>query len=326
MKYVDLKSSLKIKIENAYAIFGEDRYLCYDALSKIESALEISMKDMNMVTLDGESVSANDIVASANVYPFGDAYRLVIVKDFSPKDKKGEKAILAEYLKSPMPSTVLVMFSPQNAEFSSTMSDITPINCDKIEPKFISAYVKNYLSKNGISSSEDAINKLIMYCAEDMTRVTSEVEKLASFAAESKVLTEKDIEDFVVQDKEFEVFELAEFLAKGDAKNAFDLMDSFMVKPGSAYSLITPLLNNYRRALFVSINKDKSQAEVANLLGVKEYAVKMLSRQVAVFSPKKLKTIVDMIVEYDRKIKVGEMKELSAIKVIASNILNIRGN
>jgi DNA polymerase III delta subunit len=77
--------------------------------------------------------------------------------------------------------------------------------------------------------------------------------------------------------------------------------------------------------LFVSINKDKTNAELANMLSVKEFAIKMLKNQIAVFSAKQLKIIVDMIADYDRKIKVGEMKESVAIKTIVFNILNLRG-
>ena len=73
MKYVDLKASLKNKVENAYLIFGDDRYLCYDALKKIEDALSITIKDMNSVVISGESATAKDIVDSANMYTFGDA-------------------------------------------------------------------------------------------------------------------------------------------------------------------------------------------------------------------------------------------------------------
>ena len=40
---------------------------------------------------------------------------------------------------------------------------------------------------------------------------------------------------------------------------------------------------------------------------------------------KELKQIVDMIADYDRKIKVGEMKEGVAIKTIVFNILKARG-
>ena len=77
--------------------------------------------------------------------------------------------------------------------------------------------------------------------------------------------------------------------------------------------------------MFVSINSTKTASELALLLGVKEFAIKMLKNQVSCFSPKQLKQIVDMIADYDRKIKVGEMKENIAIKTIVFNILNIRG-
>ena len=48
------------------------------------------------------------------------------------------------------------------------------------------------------------------------------------------------------------------------------------------FIILSPLFNNYRRALFVSINKDKTSAELATMLGVKEFAIRMLKNQVAV--------------------------------------------
>lgn len=325
MKYVELKASLKSKIEKTYLISGDDRYLCYDALKKIEDSLSITIKDMNSVTLSGEQVSAKDIVESANSYPFGDMYRLVVVKNFAPTKNKAEFEVIQKYVSKPLDSTVLVFFNPDTAEFFKGMKDITPIDCAKIDAKTISAFVKNFLAKNEISSSEETIDKLIMYCSSDMARITNELEKLAAYVAKTKVLTTEIVESFVVQDKEYQIFQLAEFIAKKDAKNAIDLVDSFMVKPGSAFTILSPLYNNYRRALYVSINSTKTSAELATLLGVKEFAVKMLKNQVAQFSPKQLKQIVDMIADYDRKIKVGEMKENIAIKTIVFNILNIRG-
>ena len=325
MKYVELKASLKSKIEKTYLISGDDRYLCYDALKKIEDSLSITIKDMNSVTLSGEQVSAKDIVESANSYPFGDMYRLVVVKNFAPTKNKAEFEVIQKYVSKPLDSTVLVFFNPDTAEFFKGMKDITPIDCAKIDAKTISAFVKNFLAKNEISSSEETIDKLIMYCSSDMARITNELEKLSAYVAKTKVLTTEIVESFVVQDKEYQIFQLAEFIAKNDAKNAIDLVDSFMVKPGSAFTILSPLYNNYRRVLYVSINSTKTAAELATLLGVKEFAVKMLKNQVAQFSPKQLKQIVDMIADYDRKIKVGEMKENIAIKTIVFNILNIRG-
>lgn len=325
MKYVDLKSSLKNKVENAYLIFGDDRYLCYDALKKIEDSLSITIKDMNSVVISGEHASAKDIVDSANMYPFGDANRLVVVKNFAPLKNKDEYKIIENYVSSPLSSTVIVFFNPDSSEFFKGMSHITPVDCGKIGISVISAFIKNNLAKNQIEASEDAIQNLIMFCDSDMSRITNELEKLIAYVSDTKVLTADIVKDFVVQDKEYQIYELAEFIAKGERKKAIDLVDSFMLKPGSAFTILSPLFNNYRRALFVSINKEKTPAELANLLGVKEFSIKMLKNQINVFSPKELKQIVDMVAEYDKKIKTGEMKENVAIKTIVNNILNIRG-
>lgn len=325
MKYIDLKQNLKEPLKSTYLIFGEDRYLCFDALKKIQDAAAISIADMNSVTILGESATAKDIVASASIYPFGDAFRLVIVKNFQPPKAKAEREELEKYLSSPLASTILVFFNPEGADGFKGLPGITEVDCSKIDAKFISAFVKNALARENIRSSEEAVNKLIMFTGGDMTRVSNELEKLIAYAQAEGELTTKMVEDFVVQDVEYEIYQLSEFLAKGDSGSAFALIDNFMTKPNSAFSLISPLYANYRRALFASINKDKSPSELANLLGVKEYAIRMLGKQTSVFPPKKLKLIVDMIAEYDKKIKIGEMKEAVAIKMIASNILNIRG-
>ena len=325
MKYVDLKSSLKENLQNVYLIFGDDRYLCFDALKKIEERANIMLPDMNSVSFSGDSVSATEIVDSSNIYPFGDEYRVVVVKNLSlKKDEKNELKILENYISLPLKSTILILFCPEKPEIFKAMSHITPVDCNKIDSKLISAFVKNFLAKNQISSNDEAIDKLILYCLSDMSRISNELEKALAYTFESKTLTVDLIEKFVVQDKEFQIFQLAQFIAKQDAKSALELVDSFMTKSGTGMQVITPLFNNYRRALFISINKDKTSAELASALGVKEFAVKMLKSQVEIFSAKELKSIVDMIAKFDRKIKIGEIKENVAIKVIVFNILNLR--
>lgn len=325
MKYIELKANLKNGTESAYLIYGDDRYLCFDALKKIEDSLGIMIKDMNSVVISGEQANAKDIVTSLNLYPFGDPKRFVVVKNFAPTKNKEEYKIIQEYLKSPLNSTVVVFFNPESPDFYKGMQGLTLVDCNKIDAKMITSYVKNYLAKNEINSSEDAIQKLIMFCDNDMARINSELEKLSAYVADTKILTSEIIEKNVVQDKDYQVYELSEFIAKGESRKVIDLVDSFALKPGSAFTIISPLYNNYRRALFVSINKDKTSAELATMLGVKEFAIKMLKNQVAVFSAKQLKMIVDMIADYDRKIKMGEMKENIAIKMIVINILKTRG-
>jgi len=108
MKYTELKASLKNKPQNSYLIFGEDRYLCFDALKKIEESANINIKDMNIDIISGEKTSAKDIVASANIYPFGDEYRLVVVKNYNPTKNKEDFDLIQNYLNNQLSSTILV--------------------------------------------------------------------------------------------------------------------------------------------------------------------------------------------------------------------------
>lgn len=325
MKYIELKASLKQGTKNAYLIFGNDRYLCFDALKKIENSLNLTIVDMNSVTISGESTSAKEIVESANLYPFGDMFRLVIVKNFNPSKDKQAYETIQKYLNQPLSSTVLVFFSPDGYDFFKGMKNLETVDCSKIDAKTISAFVKNYLAKQDIQSNDEVIDKLILYCNYDMARITSELEKISAYVLDTKILTADVVEKNVTQDREFQVFQLAEFIAKGDGNNANLLIDSIMTKAGMGFTILTPLYNTYRRALFVAINKEKTPQELASLLSVKEFAIKMLKNQIAVFSVKQLKAIVDMISEYYKKIKFGEMKENIAIKTIVFNILNLRG-
>lgn len=325
MKYIELKASLKQGTKNAYLIFGNDRYLCFDALKKIENSLNLTIVDMNSVTISGESTSAKEIVESANLYPFGDMFRLVIVKNFNPSKDKQAYETIQKYLNQPLSSTVLVFFSPDGYDFFKGMKNLETVDCSKIDAKTISAFVKNYLAKQDIQSNDEVIDKLILYCNYDMARITSELEKISAYVLDTKILTADVVEKNVTQDREFQVFQLAEFIAKGDGNNANLLIDSIMTKAGVGFTILTPLYNTYRRALFVAINKEKTPQELASLLSVKEFAIKMLKNQIAVFSVKQLKAIVDMISEYYKKIKFGEMKENIAIKTIVFNILNLRG-
>lgn len=326
MKFIQLKKDLENNIRPAYLISGTDRFLCYAALENIKNALNISLKEMNEVIMQGDSVTKEEIAQSASIFPFADAYRLVQVNDFNNKAKsKLKEDELLKYLKNPMKESVIVFFSLDSTDaLKPYLELITHIDCDKLDADTIKSILSAKLKKADKKMQIKALDKLIMFCNNDMARISNELEKLISYA-DNEEIKEEHVEALVFQDKEYQVFELAEFIAKGEKDKALDLVFTLTSGGKGGFSILTPLYNNYRRALFVAINKDKTDDEIASLLGVKPYAVKMVKNQVSKFTPKKLKSIVDMLYEADRNIKMGKIKEEVAIKTITLNILKIRG-
>lgn len=320
MKYVELKNNLA-SVQPVYLISGEDRYLCHRALETITKAVGLTMPEMNSVIMP-ENCAAEEIVEACNIYPFADTKRLVVIKEFDSKAASALKAI-SNYLASPMQSTVLVFFNPTSDTFFKTIKGkLCHIDCAKLDLAAIKTYVSGILNKQGIKFADSAIALLAAYCNYNMQHIVSETDKLASYCAGGETLTEDVVRALVVQDKEYQIYELANCLASGDKLKAMDMADVLGRKNG--FGIITSLQNNFRRALFVAITKG-TDSELASKLGIKEFAVKMLRGQVRQYSPKKLKTIVDMLQKLDSDIKQGYIKEDVATKLCIIKILNCRG-
>jgi len=324
LKFTALKTELSKGIKPAYLIYGNDRYLCYSALETIKKALNITLPELNEILMDGTRATADSIAESAAVFPFMDKYRLVVVSDFNPKTKPKEDRLL-KHLLGKVEGSVIIFFNLSGHDgLKPYLGEIEAVDCDKLSPEMLMSILSQKLQKSEAKMDRAALEKLIMFCNCDMARISSELEKLISYAG-GRNITSEDVSALVVEDKEYQIFELAEFIAKGDSFKALDLIDRLTLDKKGGFSILTPLYNNYRRVLYVSINKDKSDAELAALLSVKEYAVKMVKNQSRVFTPKKLKKIVDFLYNTDRDIKLGKIKEDVAIKTAAAYILKLRG-
>lgn len=329
MKFVELKKKIAEKLDNVYLISGNDRFLCYKALEMIEKQTNIAFRDMNSVIISGEQTTTHEILESASIFPFGDAYRLVVVKSFNPKAQVGKKSqnelLLEKYLNEPLQSTILVFFNLDGDDFFKNLkTKLCHIDCDKLELSSLVSVISNEFSKENIQISKDDAKMLALYCNCDMTRIYSEIAKLSSFAYKKGEILASDIKELVVEDKEYQIFEMAELLSRGRAEEALEMVQALSVNGKSGFSILTPLYNNYRRVLFTAINAEKRDADIAGALGVKEYAIKMCRAQAKVFTPRKLKKIVDMLADADKNIKEGKIKEDVVVKTIIISILKLR--
>ena len=325
MKFIELKKSLNEKLNNVYLISGSDRYLCFKALEMIENAACITILDMNSVTMLGDQVDAKAIVDSASVFPFGDEYRLVVVRNYNPKSSTGVKkntneSVIEDYLKAPMNTTILVFFNTDGDDFFKNLkSNLTHVDCEKLDLSSIVKIIMADAKKQGVEIDPESSKLLALYANLDMTRITSELSKLVSYVGQRNKISQEDIRELVVEDKEYQIFELSEFLAQGKSLEAMNMIQALSIQGKSGFSVLTPLYNNYRRVLFTAINMDKKDADIASALGVKEYAIKMCRNQARIFTPKKLKKIVDMLANADKNIKNGTIKIKGGVKNARKN-------
>ena len=90
-----------------------------------------------------------------------------------------------------------------------------------------------------------------------------------------------------------------------NAEKKYSILGAEFLTPGDKQMLLVSLYNHFRR-MFYCLTTKEGNATVAEMLGVKEYAVKKTREQASKFTAKRVKAIVDRLAAADAAFKSGE--------------------
>lgn len=325
MNFDEIDINLTKEIKPCYVINGGESFLTTCALSKIEKAINLSFLDINKnVFYDSTTQTAKDIVASCEELPFCDNKRLVVVHDYLNKKNEQEKKIFLKYLKSPNPTTCLVFFSTNKSEFFSSLEKsegVTLIDCEKLSVDSFNKIVESLIKNLNLNFETSALNKFKDYCNYSITKINTELNKLKTIFLPTYQIKIEDIEENVVKDIEYAIFDLTNAISKKDKQTAFLLVDNMLKNKEQPVSIISTISNHFRRLFFIA-RSEFSNFELAEMLNVKEWAIKNYREQIKNFSVKRLKEIFDLCILVEYKCKSGEMEAKTAIIFLISSILN----
>ena len=313
MKTLKLKLSKEIK--NAYLVQGEDFYLFEKAKSMILNACKIQMPDLNISSFDEDNFTAKAFLDSCEAFPIGDEYRIIILKGITKISETDKKEILA-YLKNPVKSTVIIILD-YVSKFDFLKKNVEFIDARRMENSLLVKIIVNDLSKLGKTISLEAVNALIESCNGYLTKIQNEIIKLAYFS-DDLLITKQLVDKIVIKDMEYTTFELTEALASRNGDKALRIL-SLMDSEIGVFSLIS---NHFRRLFFISIS-EMTNLDLAEYLGVKEYAILKARNQLKGFSKIQLRKINKLLEEIDFNVKSGKMNSKNALYFLVFNILYI---
>lgn len=305
-----LKARLQKKVECSYLVQGEDVLLYDKALDLIKKANKLQLEEFNFLVFDEDSFNADAVIDACETLPMGSDKKVVLLKNIT-KFNDNFKKKLKDYLKKPVESTCLVIFDFFN-KFDFIISE--KVDAKRLDDASLKNLIATQLKENGKTITNDACQQLIDSCCGYYSLIKNEVEKLCS--CDDFEITTKTIEALVCKETEFTVFELTDALSKRDANKAVELLN-LMDKDTKTFSLV---LNHFRRLFFASIS-DLSDKELANLLGVKEFAITKARSLAKNFTKLQLKNIYEMMSDVDFYIKNGQMQVENALFYLIFNIL-----
>jgi DNA polymerase-3 subunit delta len=193
--------------------------------------------------------------------------QVIFLEDVEAIEKLGEKnrdeavAQLDAYLENPAPFTVLVVEATgldQRMKLGKLLAEKTLVvgcglgeNAGERQAAAV-AFARTIAKEEGVEFEKGAAEDLAEFVAADLMRLKTEIDKLATYAAEKKVIGRADVSALVISEKTTTVWELADLLASRQGKRALDFLDRLLRDGEEPLSLLGAMAWMYRKLIEAS--------------------------------------------------------------------------
>ena len=297
------------KISPLYCLMGDEPFYI-DRLESIitQKVMPESNRDFDMELLYGSDVDGMRVADSCRQFPMLGEKRLVVVRE-AQQMRAGQDA-LAAYCQNPMDTTVLVLCHKSGKiDTRKALGKAISVNGVIFESKRVydsalPSFIKGYLKDKGKEIDEKAVQMLVEHVGADLTRMSSELDKLTIAIPEESRVTSAIVEDQTGMSKDFNNYELLGALAEKSKSQAAQIVKYYNNNPRSfalpaTLSLIFAFYADLMQAYY---SPDKSENGIAEWLGMPNWKVRReIMPAMRNYSGRRVMHILSMIRETDAK-------------------------
>ena len=304
-------------MDKLYLIEGENEVLINKEIDKIigkNANLDIIKFNLEEVSIDRviETLDTYDMFARQKVViAYNPSIFINVVEDFNINS-------FLKYLQNPSDNILIMVINKINNRLKVVKDTIKYFKHIKINELNNTSLIKENL---GIYKMDlVTINYLISRVGSNTNELINELNKLKAYKLDDKVITKDDIDLICKKNFENTIFDLIDAIIKKDKNKVIDLYNYFLSNGTEVFQILVLLANQIRLIYNVKVLSKLSDAEIANILGVKEYPVKLARSKGISYQKKELLDILYNLGRIDEDIKSG--KEFPNISLI-SYILEI---
>lgn len=254
-KYPELIRSLKAgKILPLYLLYGAEEFLIQEALDLIiEKAVDPGARDFNFNAVYCRETPAAELLNLCQTLPFMSERRLVVARELDAY-KAAELDELTAYLKDPSPSTCLVMISNQRkydkkAVVSAVEAGGAVTVFYALLDREIPAWIEGWARGRGLSIRQDAAQYLWQLIGSDLQKISNELQKVAIFIKERKLISIEDVKQVVGDFREYTSFDLADAIGRKNREQAFLILSRLIQEGEQPVGLLGSIAWNFRRLI-----------------------------------------------------------------------------
>jgi DNA polymerase-3 subunit delta len=308
----DLERSVsKGKLYPLYYLYGNDQYLLERGVNQIRAMLMASLPETTVSSYSASETTPSAIINDARTISFFSGSRFMIVKEAHLFKSIHWKEFFP-YLKNPVVSTTLIFLSEKMAlekdVYSLFRTKGMVVRLNHPFESQLPQWVKKIAQELKKELTPEATSLLLEVAGNDLLRIRSELEKVALYSGDEKLINAEAIKAVVVEAKIDTIFPLIECIGRKERDKSLIMLWS-LINSGQSPLFILSLMSRQIRLIARAkemILKGKGNYEVLKSLQIKgrpEIFIDQLSH----FSSEEIKHIFAALAFTDLALKSSRL-------------------
>lgn len=308
-----------------YLLYGEEDYLINEEINKIIKKEKLD--SLSIIHYDLEIDSIKNIIDDCQTISLFEEKKIVVINNCNyfnrVKNNEDDANTLLEYINHYNPDTILIIIShnisiDNTKKITKKLKDVGKIvELNEVNPH---NYLKRIFKDYKISS--DDINLLIERVGNDISILSKEAEKLMSYKYDEKEITKEDILECATFNIDTDIFKFIDNIINKNKSAALSTYYELLKNNEEPLKIIGMLASKFRLMYQATVlnNKGISNNEIASLLGVHSYPVKLAIKAASRYPLELLLKFLKGLANLDCDIKTGKVNpelglELFILKV-----------
>lgn len=313
------------KIAPIYVLYGKEQFFINETKQLLVKNVLDGETDFNLSTYDLEETPIEVAIEDAETLPFMGEKRLIFLDNpyFLTSEKTKEKVEhnlkrLEEYIIEPSPYSVIVFSCPY--EKLDERKKITKelkrkgvvLEAKKLNERDLKVWLKKRAKMQGVSIHDDALEHMIALAGDHLFLLISELDKLALYAGEGQVIDMEMVQLLVSRTLEQNIFDLVDNIIDRKIEEALRIYYDLLKQNEEPIKILSIIAGQFRLIYQVKelMKRGYGQQQIAKILKVHPYRVKVAAGQGKKFSDKELVRVMDILADADYQSKSGGNKEL----------------
>lgn len=327
----------KGKPVSAVFLLGGDGYLREVCRKKlVEAFVPAGARDWGVRKFSAGDDDLADVLGQARMQPMLASLQVIFLTDVQTWERLGDDSReslvkqLDEYLQNPAPFTVLVFEAislDQRMRLAKVLMEKTvtvsvELSEDPEERARLAVPLSLEMAKEmGVVLEGDAAEELCELLNGELTAVQTELEKLAAYAGERRIITRADIHLLVKSARSYEVWDLADMLAARQPESALVFLDSLLREGEPPAALVGGLAWMYRKLLEAQeLPLGTPGWQAASRLKMRLEAAEAAVRQSRKFPKSQLTAGLAALYEADSRLKSGGTGQRAVMEFLVAQL------